>query len=68
MNYRKNAGEDINEKSWVMRWKWDNKKGHARGLATAPKKLETIGIKRLINDALWSQGIRKKSQLNKNQI
>jgi hypothetical protein len=67
MNFRKEAGEDINEKSWVMRWKWDNKKGHARGLVTAPKKLETIGIKRLINDALWSQGIRKKSQLSKNR-
>jgi integrase len=67
MKFRKEAGEEINEKSWVMRWKWDNKKGHARGLVTAPKKLETIGIKRLINDALWSQGIRKKSQLNKNR-
>jgi hypothetical protein len=67
MNFRKEAGEEINEKSWVMRWKWDNKKGHTRGLVTAPKKLETIGIKRLINDALWSQGIRKKSQLNKNR-
>jgi hypothetical protein len=67
MTYRKNSGEEINERSWVMRWKWDNKKGHARGLAIAPKKLETIGIKRLINDALWSQGIRKKSQLNRNR-
>jgi hypothetical protein len=67
MNFRKDAGEDINERSWVMRWKWDNKRGHARGLVTAPKKLETIGIKRLINDALWSQGIRKKIQLNKNR-
>ncbi len=36
------------------------KKDMLRGLVTAPKKLETIGIKRLINDALWSQGIRKK--------
>jgi hypothetical protein len=49
MNYRKDAGEEINEKSWVMRWKLDNKKGHTRGLVTAPKKLETIGIKRLVN-------------------
>lgn len=64
MDYRRNAGEELNEKSWVMRWKWDNKKGHLRGLVTAPKKLETIGIKRLINDALWAQGVRKKSQLN----
>jgi hypothetical protein len=63
LEYRKEAGEEINEKSWVMRWKWDTKKGHNRGLVTAPRKLETIGIKRLINDALWAQGVRKKSQL-----
>lgn len=64
IEYRKEAGEEITERSWVMRWKWDTKKGHNRGLATAPRKLETIGIKRLINDALWAQGVRKKSQLN----
>jgi len=64
MDYRKKAGEIINEKSWVMRWKWDTKKGHNRGLVSAPRKLETIGIKRLVNDALWAQGVRMKSQLN----
>ena len=47
MNYRKEAGEEINERRRVMRWKWDNKKGHIRGLVTAPKKLETIGIKEI---------------------
>ena len=36
-------------------------------MVTAPKKLETIGIKRLVSDALWVQGVRKKSQLNKNR-
>ena len=40
MDYRKKAGENINDKSWVMRWKWDNKKGHNRGLITAPRKLK----------------------------
>ena len=64
IDYRRNAGEDINGKSWVMRWKWDTKKGYNRGLVTAPRKLETIGIKRLINDALWTQNVRNKSQLN----
>lgn len=64
IEYRKEAGEEINDKSWLKRWKWDTKKGHNRGLVTAPRKLETIGIKRLINDALWAQGVRKKSQLN----
>lgn len=64
IKYREEAGEEINEKSWLMRWKWDTRKGDKRGLVTAPRKLETIGIKRLINDALWAQGVRKKSQLN----
>jgi hypothetical protein len=60
INYRENAGEEINEKSWVMRWKWDNKKGHSRDFVTAPKKLETVGIKQLMNDALWTPGVRKR--------
>jgi hypothetical protein len=33
-------------------------------MATAPRKLETTGIKRLINDALWAQNVRHKSQFN----
>jgi hypothetical protein len=64
IDYRRNAGEEINGKSWIMRWKWDTKKGNSRGLVTAPRKLETIGIKRLINDALWAQNVRNKSQLS----
>jgi integrase len=64
MKYRRDSGEKIDEKSWVMRWKWDTRKGHNRELVTAPKKLEIIGIKRLINDALWAQRVRSKSQLN----
>src|SRR5262249_34774595 len=35
------------------------------GLVTAPKKLRASGVKRLIEDALWTQGIRKKLQLGK---
>ncbi len=27
MSYRKEAGEEIDEKRWVMHWKSDNKKG-----------------------------------------
>lgn len=61
IEYGRDSGEEVNEKSWVMRWKWDNKKGHACGLVIAPKKLETIGIKRLVNGALWVQGVRKNS-------
>lgn len=64
MKFRQDAGEIIDKKSWVMCWKWDTKKGYNRGLVTAQRKLEIIGIKRLINDALRTQCVRTKSQLN----
>ncbi len=64
MDYRKNAGENINEKSWVIRHLWNAKKGRKYGLVTAPRKLKSTGVKRLIEDALWTQDIRNKSQIN----
>jgi hypothetical protein len=67
MDYRKDAGEEINEKSWVMRHIWNTKNGRIFGLITAPKRLKSNGVKSLIQDALWSQDIRKKSQLNGNR-
>jgi integrase len=60
MDYRKESGEDINNQSWVMRNIWDTKRGHLKGLITIPKKLKSSGVKRLIEDAIWAQGIRKK--------
>ena len=68
MDYRKNAGEEINEKSWVMRHLWNAKKGRKFGLVTAPIKLKSTGVKRLIEDALWAQDIRNKSQINRKKI
>lgn len=64
MDYRKNSGEEINEKSWVMRHLWNAKKGRKFGLVTAPKKLKSSGVKRLVEDALWTQDIRNKSRIN----
>ena len=32
----------------------------AKGLITRPKKLASSGIKRLIERAIWSQGLRNK--------
>lgn len=64
MDYRKTSGEEINEKSWVMRHLWNAKKGRKFGLVTAPKKLKSSGVKRLVEDALWTQDIRNKSQIN----
>ena len=64
MDYRKTSGEQINEKSWVMRHLWNAKKGRKFGLVTAPKELKSSGVKRLVEDALWTQDIRNKSQIN----
>ena len=55
MTYRSGSGELINEKSWVMRHLWNTKKGHMHGFVTAPKKLKSAGVKRLMEDALWTQ-------------
>jgi hypothetical protein len=60
MDYRKESGEDINNQSWVMRNIWDTKRGHFKGLITIPKKLKASGVKRLIEDAIWAQGLRRK--------
>jgi hypothetical protein len=67
MEYRKDSGEEITEKSWVMRHLWNAKKGRKFGLVTAPKKLRSNGVRGLIEDALWTQDVRKKSQINGNR-
>lgn len=61
IKYREHSGETIDENSWVMRDLWDTgatKDG--KGLVTQPKKLASSGIKRLIERAIWSQGLRSK--------
>jgi hypothetical protein len=63
MKYRSSYGEEITTESWLMRdiWQTSNMKYGAKfGLATNPKKLKSSGIKRLIEQALWEQGIRSK--------
>ncbi len=60
MKYREQCGELINQKSWVMRNLWNTKRGYTHGLITAPRKLKSSGIKRLVEDALWTQGVRTK--------
>jgi integrase len=65
MIYRKESGEAIDGQSWVMRNIWDTKRGYMKGLVTAPKKLKHSGIKRLMEDALWTQGLRKKLEQGK---
>ena len=68
MKYRQDSGEEINGNSWVMRQLWDTKKGYYHhGTIKNPEKLKSSGIKRLMEDALWTQGIRKKSTLKRNR-
>jgi hypothetical protein len=59
MQYRKECGESISEKSWLMRDLWDVSKPRAMGMVTAPKRLKSTGVKRLAERALWAQGVRK---------
>ena len=60
MNYRKEVGELVTEDSWLMRNLWDVTTPTGKGLATIPVKLKPSGIKRLMERALWAQGIRTK--------
>jgi integrase len=64
LSFRKQCGEKIASDSWVMRDLWDTeaairKNMHTMGLVTMPKKLTSVGVKRLIERALWAQGLRK---------
>ena len=61
MDFRASYGENITGESWVMRDIWQTTNityGANLGLATCPKKLKSSGIKRLLERALWEQGIR----------
>lgn len=60
MDYRENSGEIINNESWLMRDLWDTQINTGTGLISRPKKLAPNGIKRLIERALWAQGLRTK--------
>lgn len=65
IEYRIHAGESVNKESWIMRNIWNTKKGYTRGLISAPVKLQSEGVKRLIIDALWTEGLRKKLESGK---
>jgi hypothetical protein len=62
MDFRVSYGEKITGISWVIRdlWQTTNMNYGAKwGLATNPKRLKSSGIKRLLERALWEQGIRQ---------
>ena len=58
MKYREEAGEKITGNSWVMRDLWDTQIKISRGLVSVPKQLTAIGVKRLMERAIWAQGLR----------
>jgi hypothetical protein len=58
----------MDENSWVMRQLWNTREGHYHhGTIKDAAKLQSSGIKRLIEDSLWTQGIRRKSNLKGNR-
>ena len=59
LKYREDAGEIIDDSSWLMRDLWDATTPQVRGLITKPKKLASSGIKSLIERAIWAQGLEK---------
>lgn len=66
MDFRHSYGEDITGDSWVMRDLWQTTNityGARLGLATYPKKLKSSGIKRLLERAIWEQGLRQRLPL-----
>ncbi len=65
MKYRQDSGELIEENSWVMRDLWDTRVAQGRGFVTKPKKLAPSGIKRLIERAMWAQGLRQQLKSGK---
>ena len=48
-----------------MRDLWDTRVAQGRGLASLPKKLSSLGLKRLMERAIWAQGLRKKLEPGK---
>jgi hypothetical protein len=65
MSYRETSGESIKDDSWVMRDLWDTRVAQGRGLVTKPKKLTSLGVKRLMERAIWAQGLRRKLEPGK---
>jgi len=65
INYRKDSGEIITKDSWLMRNLWEVTKPEGKGIVTVPRQLKPDGIKRVMERALWAQGIRKNRASNK---
>jgi hypothetical protein len=61
IRYRSTCGEHVTKESWVMRDLWNAAKlpnKEEKGKINEPIKLQSIGVKRLVERALWAQGVR----------
>jgi integrase len=61
MKHRGTCGEHITKDSWVMRDLWNAAKPpkkEQKGNIHDPIRLQSVGIRRLVERALWAQGIR----------
>lgn len=68
MKYRSICGEHVTKDSWVMRDLWNSAKlprKEEKGKIQDPIKLQSIGIRRLVERALWAQGIRTELESGK---
>jgi integrase len=67
MSFRKECGENLTQESWVLRNIWDRNIGSRRkpGIVTQPRKLQSLGVKRIMETALWTQGLRHKLENGK---
>ena len=57
IKYRQDSGEEITSDSWLMRNLWNVTTPNGTGLASVPKQLKPDGIKRLMERAIWAQGL-----------
>ena len=60
-DYRIKDGEIVTDESWVMRdlWRTTNVKHGVKGLATCPRKLTYSGVQKVLDRAVWKQGLRR---------
>ena len=68
MNYRSSYGEKITGESWIMRDIWQTSErsyGAHFGTAMHPRKLNSAGVKSLLERAIHSQGLWKSLQNGK---
>jgi hypothetical protein len=65
MDFRRISGESVSKESWLMRDVWNTSTGPGNRFATSPKKLASSGVKRLIERAIWAQGLRTKLEPGK---